>query len=154
MKSILLGTSNPYSGEPLAPFPTGCSGWRLWKMLNDRCRISKNEYMAGFIRRNLDTWDRMAKRGSTVVLLGEEVRASFGIPKMLIHPQVVGDIIYRQIPHPSGRNLFYNDPIQRELVAMLLVELYNKGRDRGRQEENAKRKAAHPDPTDDARRLY
>jgi hypothetical protein len=85
--------------------------------------------------------------GRTIVLLGSDVRAAFsramhrignlfphtldawtagerGLPPVLVHPQMAGGCTWRQIPHPSGRNLFYNDPRNRETVAMLLEELY------------------------------
>lgn len=78
--------------------------------------------------------------GRTVVLLGNAVREAFdwvmrgeglldqscasGIPPLLVHPQEAGGCTWRQIPHPSGRNLFYNDEKNREVVALLLEELY------------------------------
>lgn len=85
--------------------------------------------------------------GRTVVLLGGSVREAFsramhdspkfyhetletlclgrlGLPPVLVHPQMAGGCTWRQIPHPSGRNLWYNVPKNRETVAMLLEELY------------------------------
>lgn len=153
MRPLLLGMNNPHSDNPrwdLAPYPDNSSGWRLWKMIDDRVGISKRDYMKVFARHNLlhsRTWDKrkvkdaafaatfFTKPGVTVVLLGDDVRRAMNlfnggkIQKILIHPQVVNGVTYRCVPHPSGRNLFYNDPIQRELVAMLLVDLYKQGRD-------------------------
>lgn len=80
--------------------------------------------------------------GRTVVLLGSVVREAFhfclkgsgdlftpvigedGLPPLLVHPQEAGGCTWRQIPHPSGRNLFYNDEKNREVVALLMEELY------------------------------
>lgn len=108
-------------------------------MLNDDYGISKTEYTNGFKRLNLTIFpqkksdDLVAKArklhesfppGSVVILLGREVQKAFAIPRVLIHPQVRGNgVTYRQIPHPSGRCHFYNDPVNRSLVAMMLKEL-------------------------------
>ncbi len=98
-------------------------------------------------------WDRLAARarayemvcelrgsGRTVVLLGQSVREAFdyvmgddtrvhvgdlaGLPPLLVHPQMAGGCTWRQIPHPTGRNLFYNDPDNRKVVELLMEELY------------------------------
>jgi len=90
--------------------------------------------------RAYETIVELRGKGRTVVLLGNAVREAFdwvlrgeglldptcaaGIPPLLVHPQEAGGCTWRQIPHPSGRNLFYNDEKNREVVAMLLEELY------------------------------
>lgn len=129
MKTILLGESNPRSdlrAAALWPHPVGCSGWRLWKMLNDRTGMGSRQYIDGFDRRNIKTHpDVEFEPGSTVVVLGEKVRKHLKLPKVLIHPIVRDGVTFRQVPHPSGRTLFYNDPVCRELVAMLLEDLYD-----------------------------
>jgi|SRR5579859_2102948 len=88
--------------------------------------------------------------GRTVVLLGRSVQEAFdyvvknsnglfdltstpvigkdGIPPLLVHPQEAGGCTWRQIPHPSGRNLWYNTPKNKEVVSMLMEELYNEYR--------------------------
>lgn len=81
------------------------------------------QYVDAFDRRNLNAVGKI-RRGSMVVLLGDQVRKAFGVPKLLIHPQTIDGVTYRQVPHPSGRNRFYNDPVQHELVALLIEELY------------------------------
>lgn len=93
------------------------------------------DYLNSFDRRNLltsmeDDPAEAAKRfkstllsGDQVVLLGEAVRRSLDLPKMLIHPLTVDGITYRQIPHPSGRNRFYNDPALKFLVGDMLRSL-------------------------------
>jgi len=99
-------------------------------MLNERTGASKQDYVRAFDRRNLCDLDAfMVPPGSTVVLLGEDVRRWFGLPKILIHPQVRDGVTYRQVPHPSGLCRFYNHPAQRELVALLLGQLYEESQD-------------------------
>ena len=162
-KPILIGMNNPVSTRPgheLYPLPEGCTGNRLWRMLNSRTGASMHQYLNTFERRNLVRgveYDRLAARarahevvqelrgsGRTVVLLGNAVREAFhfclknsgdllssvpvpdesGLPPLLVHPQEAGGCTWRQIPHPSGRNLFYNDAKNREVVALLMEELY------------------------------
>lgn len=66
--------------------------------------------------------DEVARQPVSVLLLGERVRRSFELPKVLIHPISVDGVTYRQLPHPSGRNLFYNSETVRDLIAMVLSE--------------------------------
>lgn len=125
---IILGLTNPYDGEALAPNPVGCSGWRLWKMTGLRVE----DYLA-LDRRNLfhksTQWDAFAagrafqaslQPGETVIALGDEVRMALRLPRQLILPMTIAGVTYRQIPHPSGRNLFYNDPVNLTLVETML----------------------------------
>lgn len=139
-------------GHELYPLPSGCTGNRLWQMLTERTQASMRQYCDTFERRNLvraHTFDKFVARarafetivelrntGRTVVLLGNSVREAFdwafrnhermhpGIPPLLVHPQEAGGCTWRQVPHPSGRNLFYNEEQNRKVVALLLEELY------------------------------
>lgn len=144
-KPILIGMNNPVSSKPgheLFPYPPGCTGHRLLTMLQTRVPgVTRHMYLDRFERRNLvpyKIWDRETAEinagiverelwgsGRTVVLLGEDVRRAFGHPRSLLHPQVIGGCTWRQVPHPSGRNLWFNDASNREMVAMLLEELFN-----------------------------
>lgn len=144
-RPVLVGMNNPVSSEPehaLYPYPPGCTGHRLLEMLQSRVpNATRGEYLRRFDRRNvvsLKVFDRkMAADGArkldfeffasgrTVVLLGADTVAAFAIPRLLIHPQIIGGTTYRQIPHPSGRNLWYNDEQNKLLVSMLLEDLYN-----------------------------
>lgn len=129
-KPIILGLINPHPTEDLYIRPLGCSGHRLSLLVGDEER-----YLKSFDRRNLlismeDDPHEAAKRfrsslepGDQVVLLGEAVRRSLELQKMLIHPLTVDGITYRQIPHPSGRNRFYNDPALKFLVGDMLRSL-------------------------------
>jgi len=114
----------------------------MWKLVADGTGASQSDYADRFDRRNLisdgtewTSWRAFQAAGEmrgtfpwgiTVVLLGERVRQAFQLPKMLIHPIEIDGVLYRQIPHPSGRCLFYNDPILRALVALLMRDLYGR----------------------------
>lgn len=63
-------------------------------------------------------------RGRTVIALGGEVREALRLPKCLVHPMEMGGIIWRQLPHPSGRNPWYQVAGNREVAELLLEELY------------------------------
>lgn len=110
-------------------------------MLRERLpHVSRRDYLDTFERRNLVTgrqWSaKLGKQeaertfaelwgsGRTVILLGEDVRRSFGHPRLLLEPQLIGGVTWRQIPHPSGRNLWYNSSNHRKMVGLLLEELY------------------------------
>lgn len=96
MKPVIVGMNNPISTRPgheLYPAPDGCTGHRLWQLLNTRTGASRVQYLDSFERRNLvrgPMWDRLAARarayevvcelrdsGRTIVLLGQEVRMAF-----------------------------------------------------------------------------
>lgn len=144
-KPILIGINNPVSSQPgheLFPYPQGCTGHRIYEMLRSRIPdVTRKQYLDRFERRNLVPHkipDRKIARecaskiehelfgsGRQVVLFGADVAAAFGHPRLLLHPQVIGGTTWRQVPHPSGRNLWFNDQTNRDLVAMLLEELYN-----------------------------
>ena len=137
MKTLLLGLENPHSDDPLddlSTHPKNATGWRLWRMLNRRTGATEAQYMRAFDRQNIRSFPLECLPGErTVLVLGNEVRQtlnqwfSLDLEDTLIHPQVRGPTTFRCIPHPSGLNRFYNDPVQRELVAMLLEELYRQG---------------------------
>jgi hypothetical protein len=147
-RPVLVGMNNPVSSDPahaLFPHPPGCTGYRLWEMLKTRIpHVTRREYLDAFDRRNVvghAVYNREEARlgasrlymeffgtGRTVVLLGAETVVAFGLPRLLLHPQENGGVSWRQIPHPSGRNLWFNDEQNRTLVAMLLEDLYNASR--------------------------
>lgn len=141
MKPVLLGMNNPLSSRPehaLYPHPVGCTGHRIWKMLEVRTRASQEDYLEAFDRRNLlgvQTW-RMADareaashfiremNGRVVLVLGAEPRDALRLPPLLVKPQDLHGVTWRQLPHPSGRNLWYNVPENKHLAELLLEELY------------------------------
>lgn len=144
-RPVLIGMNNPVSSDPahaLYPSPEGCTGHRLYEMLKSRVpAATRSDYLRRFDRRNvvsLRMFDaKLAREGAakldqeffasgrTIVLLGADTIKAFGLPPLLIHPQIIGGSTWRQIPHPSGRNLWYNDEQNKLLVSMLLEDLYN-----------------------------
>lgn len=147
-KPVLIGMNNPLNSDPkyaLFPHPPGCTGHRIFKMLESRRPgVLRGQYLDTFERINLvdgKVWigrDAKGRRvlqaranslvaalqGRTVVLLGNEVRDAFGVPPLLVHPQEIRGVTWRQLPHPSGRCHWYNDPKNREVAALLFEELF------------------------------
>jgi hypothetical protein len=140
-RPVIVGMNNPLSTSPehaLFPAPDGCTGHRIWRMLNERTGCTRGQYLAAFDRRNLVVGDWSAQvardsaaqlisgmeRGRVVVVLGEGPRRALDLPRQLIRPVSRLGVVWRQIPHPSGRCRFYNDPVARAVVALLLEELY------------------------------
>lgn len=150
MRPIILGMNNPVSSRPehaLFPYPPGCTGARLLKLLRRRVPdATRQEYLAAFDRRNLLSkliWSREDAReaadqflevsgpeliGRTVLVLGREVASLLGLEEQLVYPLERHGAVWRQLPHPSGRNHWYNNDVCAELAAMLLEELYEQGR--------------------------
>jgi hypothetical protein len=144
-RPVLIGMNNPVSSEPahaLFPLPTGCTGHRIYEMLLERVpTVTRRQYLDRFDRRNVVNGRIFSKEharegaaklelefwgsGRTIVLLGVDTVAAFGHPRLLLHPQIIGGATWRQIPHPSGRNLWYNEPENRKLVSLLLEDLFN-----------------------------
>jgi hypothetical protein len=146
-KPLLIGINNPVSPEPefaLYPRPAGCTGHRIYEMLQSRIpSVTMENYIERFERRNLLSTTVPSKvlaresaakieqelwgSGRVVVLFGADVALAFGHPRLLLHPQLIGGTTWRQVPHPSGRNTWYNDQSNKFLVASLLEDLYNAG---------------------------
>jgi hypothetical protein len=130
--------NNPLSDDPklaLYPLPPGCAGNRLWRLLHDRTGATKAEYVRGFERVNLviGEWDRVDARaaadefirvhqGRRAVILGASVRTAFRLPPVLVTTVLHRGVYFRQLPHPSGRCRWYNDPKNRAVAGMLLEE--------------------------------
>jgi hypothetical protein len=124
--------NNPLSDDPefdLYPYPAGCSGWRLWKMLPEG--TTRSQYLEAFDRINLlraREWNQGAARraaeeiipdlvGRFVVVLGTQVRTALVLPKAeplsvnSTHVVAGGyghDLTWLAFPHPSGRNHWFN----------------------------------------------
>lgn len=140
-RPILLAMNNPYSDDPrhaLYPHPVGSAGHRLWQMLRARVpTVTRHSYIRDFDRRNLvqaRQWSALAARqaadslvasvqGRVVLVLGSDVRNILGLEPQLVHPIEDRGVTWRQLPHPSGRNLWYNSAENREVAGMLLEEL-------------------------------
>lgn len=151
-RAVICGMNNPHSSDPrhaLAPHPSGVAGHRLWSMLAEvRPDVSRVEYMRAFDRRNVlagSRWSASEARaeaersglwatmqGRVVVLLGREVPRVLGLPRTepleWVHQssgllETHGPERWTMVPHPSGLNHWYNDPIHRLAVGSLLEEL-------------------------------
>lgn len=143
----LIGENNPYSDNPhhaLYPYPPGCAGFRLARLL----RLSDEEYLARFERRNLlsqDRWSAPASReaarklitevrdGDRLVLCGARVSKAFGYAFEPISVHGAADLRaaggagahYRVlvIPHPSGLSRLWNEPGMVERVRDAVLAL-------------------------------
>lgn len=137
--TTLIGMNNPYSARSdtaLLPAPVRSAGWNLWKMLNDVGGHSRYRYVRGFSRVNLcdGEWNpKQARekylalwptlRGQRAILLGKSV---LNVTWMDHIPMMSWgtheDVSWCWIPHPSGMNRLYNDPVLRQIVGMRLEE--------------------------------
>lgn len=136
--TVLIGMNNPHSDDPrfaLAPHPRGVAGHNLWRMANEVCGVSRAQYMRTLQRINLclgATYDgKLARdkveslgeelRGRRVILMGDEVRRSFWLPKLRLYDWHERDgMLWCQLPHPSGLNRLYNDPVLRMATGLRL----------------------------------
>ena len=135
----LIGMNNPLSEDPrhaLFPHPPGCTGWRIWQMLRARTGATKTDYLRAFHRYNLGNerhWHRekaeaywkileptLTENFDTIVLLGAAVRQAADI--LVSNLYVTRALI--ALPHPSGLNRWYNDDRNRQIVEIILEELY------------------------------
>jgi hypothetical protein len=118
--ATLVGEYNPYGQAPyyaLYPHPENSAGGRLCRLI---LQMDFDEYMESFKRFNLlDTpkWSLPRARAAAkvlaeqehherIVLLGAKVAAAFEVdyaPLSRPHPDIL------VLPHPSGRNRFWND---------------------------------------------
>jgi hypothetical protein len=144
MRPLLIGMDNPVSQRPehaLYPHPVGCTGWRLWKMVCLVREMERHQYCAQLERMNLVTgsWNMAVARKAAadllfsgrlddrnMCLLGTDVWRAFGLPLAVpacgSHRAGSTTTFYR-VPHPSGRNLWYNDVQNRRQVGRLIVGL-------------------------------
>jgi hypothetical protein len=133
--TLLIGTRNPYDGEPLAPHPPGCAGHRLWQMVSEvDPAITPDKYRALFVRTNIfDDPDYLIKltkaisSKDSIVVFGDLAWRYLHLPrpatKLWPHPGVAKGVSWYFVPHPSGRNRWYNDPTNRRAVGELLTSL-------------------------------
>ena len=142
MKPVIIGEAPSPSAtkpvQPLFPFPARSAGARLWRMTG----LSRPEYIEAFHRMYLLPWvcteysvcndhwaayNLISSRlldGRAVVLLGQRVWLAFG-GREDVEPLIwyAGSVpafkpaCVALVPHPSGRNLWYNDEHQRGAAA-------------------------------------
>lgn len=136
MKPLLVGETNPYSGDDhefaLYPSPEGSAGHRLCV---DILGLGRKDYLERFDRANLcgGTWRIGAARDvaerikhehkgdRAFILLGAKVREAFGIWEAAftvatrywdLQPGPLREWVhtYYLLPHPSGRCRAWNEP--------------------------------------------
>jgi hypothetical protein len=126
-KPVILGM-NSRTGEALGLLPTTGAGCRLWKCTG----MTLREYLDAFDRMNLlEEPEWVAERarvaaakikerlkGRRVIVLGSQAWTALGLPKKnLMEPHFATDgTRWIMLPHPSGKNLWYNDAANREKV--------------------------------------
>lgn len=149
---LFVGLDNPQSRDPryaLFPSPKGCTGHRLMEMMGEvdttltftrktyidipklnlfpvgPCPTSQKrgwlEMAGSLLKRQLEG------QAKNVVLFGNEVRdAVFTAdtqPKAMEWIKFGSDsTMYAWVPHPSGRNRYYNDTRKRRRVARFMQE--------------------------------
>lgn len=121
MRTIIIGMNKPLFTD-----------FRLWRLLEERTGDAEAAYLQRFDRRKLMQEAGTARAsavamehtlyGRRVIVLGAEVRNAFGLPPVLAEPVVERGVVWRQLPHPSGRSRWYNDPKNRALAGLLLEE--------------------------------
>ena len=139
---LLVGEDNPYGSDPefaLYCYPPGCSGYRLRRILG----LPQHQYL-GLHRVNLcdGTWSAKRAREralelldphaswDVMVLLGRKVTETFekvaldGAPLVPFSTKTCcPGMTLVSLPHPSGRNLVWNQPPARERARQILREL-------------------------------
>jgi hypothetical protein len=138
---LLLGEDNPYGSDPefaLYCYPPGCAGYRLRRILG----LPQHQYLA-LHRKNLcdDAWStkrareraselvRMPAEWRVMVLLGRKVTEAFekvaldGASLVAFSTRVIGERTLVSLPHPSGRNLVWNQPWARDRARQILREV-------------------------------
>jgi hypothetical protein len=127
LKPVILGM-NSKTGEALGLLPTTGAGARLWRCTG----LTLREYLNSFDRMNLleePEWNAHGARdaskkirhrlsGRMVIVLGSQAWTVLSLPKRLPFDEAfsVDGTRWHMIPHPSGKNLWYNDPKNREKV--------------------------------------
>jgi len=148
---LIVGLDNPQSSDPryaLFPHPSGCAGHRLMNMMMEVSdSLTRRMYIA-VPKSNLFPCGRIPTKGrkghmtvaaavlvaslsgtdKKVVLLGNEVRnavlgESFGKKWPPAKFAVMHGGNYAWIPHPSGRNPYYNNERKRKKIGRFLCKM-------------------------------
>jgi hypothetical protein len=148
---LIVGLDNPQSSDPryaLFPHPSGCAGHRLMSMMQEVSEQIRQRDYINIPKSNLFSCGRMPKKNKNgfllmaattltmsmegsnqkVILLGNEVRNAVLGKKIgeslreMTFVKLLG-CQYAWIPHPSGRNQYYNDTRRRRKIGRFLVEV-------------------------------
>ena len=122
---MLVGWNNPLTSDPamaLEPHTPNGAGERLWRMVNDECTISRDEYSRSIDFRNVlghsDLLEEM--KGRTVVVLGTAAWQALGLKRQEMYTSLGN---WHLVPHPSGRNLMYNVKLNKIRTGRLIARL-------------------------------
>lgn len=127
-KPMIVGELNPYGGNPryaMYPLPKWSAGGRLCRVIMG---LQPREYIKRFDRVNLcvGKWNRLdayskaeqilnSREDGVIVLLGQRVTRAFGANYRASLFSVIpyGVTMHRLVilPHPSGKNRAWNDPL-------------------------------------------
>lgn len=141
-KLVILGMNRPQEDglEPLSLTPVGGAGDRLWRLAAHRTGIHPQEWLDLTERHNLveGPWSLERARAEavsmqrrlhdrTVVMLGLDVwgcmRPRDQVERLCNSCEWLRSRDWAEIPHPSGLNRWYNNPINYEGIAIFLGEL-------------------------------
>lgn len=135
----ILGLNQPNEGvAPLFTEPPGCAGHRLWRMVYEVCGISAGDWLLKTQRCNLLPFPELPRgyrnvardRGEalapmienrTVVLVGWDVATAMGHGQPPLRWANGRDWV--MIPHTSGLDRWYNNPVHRIAVGTMLADL-------------------------------
>jgi len=136
----LVGLNDPVAIEPrkaLWPFDEMAVGYSLWKLTEARTGATQYDYLKAFHRYSLGTdkyfnrsiaaewWKNkeqdLIENFDTIVLVGRTTRlaTSLILPNLYVSRSIVA------IPHPSIYNKWYSKPVNRQMVEILMEELYS-----------------------------
>jgi len=132
MKPLLIGMARNDNrrGPPLNPEGGGGAGDRLLKISG----MTRDEYLSTFRRCNIlpfGRWSslRARRRGlrlqgtlrGKVIVLGRETWRALGLPRVGFFTRLrTSEAEFILLPHPSGRNLIYNDARARGRARRIL----------------------------------
>jgi hypothetical protein len=139
MTIALIGPNETRASDPtksLWPGPVDTVGWHLFCMLRDRLGVNENDYLRAFHRYSLGTqrfyhqdnmrreWiqieNHLTTKFSTIILVGRTVKLAAGLPL----PELYFSRTIITLPLPSKYSLFYKNKRNREIVGLVLGELY------------------------------
>lgn len=149
MKPLIVGLNNPlsfYEDEALVTYPPGCTGERILRFMQaEDPAYTEADYYADFDRTNLWRGTRLPSGPGTaaayracgeavlekcrgredVVLLGTRVWSAVTnrTPPDWFRAVSLADIRFWFLPHPSARNLIYNQPSARERAGWALLHV-------------------------------
>ena len=139
MKIALIGPNETRASDPtksLWPGPVDTVGWHLFCMLNERLGVNSNDYLRAFHRYSLGTnrfyhqdnmrreWvfleQHLTSKFNTIVLIGRTVRQASGLPL----PELYFSRTIVTLPLPTRYSAFYTQKKNRDIVGLILGELY------------------------------